>query len=571
MAPHLQLPTSSHKKFILTIGDEGAILIYQDGNKVLRRMFAPTPNDTKQFLSLLKSDEKAPIHLLVDVMDQTYVPQTLPPVSPLSINKLIQRRLDRDFPPDDLRGAVLIGRASEGRKDWNYLFAAVSHVPPLSLWLQLIEELPNRMAGIHLLPLEAEQLLSRLFPDTPLLKKALLPLNKPAGKPDATPKHSQWQIVVSHQKVGGFRQIVFHHGKLIFTRLAQPIGEPTPEVIAGNVEQELANTVEYLKRLSFNPAHGLDVVIIVASEIRQSLNIQDSNIRKLHLRTPHEVAQSFGLLKATEETDHFGDVVLTAAFGLMPKQRLTLFTPYTRKLSVLYQARRYGQLTAMALATCLLLASLTTTYEVYNLKKDLRFQKKQQQQAEQRLQAAVKESQTLPDNLSRISDVVAIYESLSQFAVSPFALMAKLSQELDETTLIQELIWHTDLPFASSVKLPPRTQSGMAPAVPASDNASDKHLTVQAIVDFLDNRGSLKEFNERAENFFNRLRQRLPRYTITHDDLPGTISSDEIWKQDFNNSQTGSLLPDEDISVPMNLVRSLNEPKDSPTSGAPTP
>jgi hypothetical protein len=51
--------------------------------------------------------------------------------------------------------------------------------------------------------------------------------------------------------------VILKDGRIIFTRLTQPVGELMTDVIAGNIEQEMASTVEYMKRLSFSPSQGL--------------------------------------------------------------------------------------------------------------------------------------------------------------------------------------------------------------------------------------------------------------------------------------------------------------------------
>src|SRR4051812_47909467 len=109
---------SRSSKFVLFAGDEGAILIHMQGSSVLKRLFAPNPepDSTKAFRDLLAAAPQVPLFMLVDMIDQSYVRHDLPPVSALSINRLVKRRLDRDFGVDDLKGAVRLGREKGGRR-----------------------------------------------------------------------------------------------------------------------------------------------------------------------------------------------------------------------------------------------------------------------------------------------------------------------------------------------------------------------------------------------------------------------------------------------------------------------
>ena len=99
---------SKAKRFVLIVGDEGSILVSMQGAKVIRRLFAPSaqPSHSEAMVDLMKGNPSAPIYVLMDVMDQQYLPQTFPPVSSLSVGGLVKRRLERDFQPDDFKGSL---------------------------------------------------------------------------------------------------------------------------------------------------------------------------------------------------------------------------------------------------------------------------------------------------------------------------------------------------------------------------------------------------------------------------------------------------------------------------------
>ncbi|MCC7260574.1 MAG: hypothetical protein IT567_06040, partial [Alphaproteobacteria bacterium] len=307
----LSLPQLNKRRFVLSVGDEGAILTYMDGSRVLRRLFAfaPNPQEIVPFRELLSSDTKSPVFVLLDVMDQSYVPQSLPPVSSLGLHKLIEKRLARDFAAEDIKGALPIGRSEDGRKDWHFLFISVPNIPPTSGWIEFLTGLENRVRGIYLLPIEARGFINDLHAAA-------------FGKAGGERKPAEWQILVSHNKVGGFRQVVLRNGKLVFTRLTQPIGEAIPGVIAGNIEQEVSNTLEYLKRLAFTDGATLDIYLIVADAIKEAL--ATGSLQKYHVYafSPHEVAGMLGLSGAAEPGDSFGDVVIAAVFGRTLRKRL---------------------------------------------------------------------------------------------------------------------------------------------------------------------------------------------------------------------------------------------------------
>ena len=314
-------------KFVLFIGDEGAILIYIKGNVVQSRQFVPdaSPTSLSDLKRALAADTKAPVMVVVDNMDQSYVQQTLPPVSSLSVGKLIKRRLVRDFGANDIKGAIVLGREKSGRKDWNFLMVALEKSPQLTVWLDFVITLPNRVSGIHLVSVESEVLVKGLESAMGFGKKGT---------------GSEWKFFVSHNKVGGFRQVILRNGRIIFTRLAQPLNDSSAEVIAGSIEQEMLSTIEYMKRLSFNPQTGLDVYIIASAGIKSAIDPSKFNATSLNVLTPFEVAQYLGIEGATQPTDQFGDVILAATIGCSKTHVLTLQTAETRRINTYFPADR---------------------------------------------------------------------------------------------------------------------------------------------------------------------------------------------------------------------------------------
>ena len=70
-------------RFVLFIGDEGTILLYMKKNVVLSRQFVPDTSEQhlEELRASIAADPQAPLSMVIDNLDQTYVQQTLPPVS----------------------------------------------------------------------------------------------------------------------------------------------------------------------------------------------------------------------------------------------------------------------------------------------------------------------------------------------------------------------------------------------------------------------------------------------------------------------------------------------------------
>ncbi|MBN8531142.1 MAG: hypothetical protein J0L97_04690 [Alphaproteobacteria bacterium] len=528
--PSVSFDRFSSRKFILSVGDEGAILIYMQGARVLRRLYAPgpQPQDRKILEDQLRADPKAPITVLMDVMDQSYIQQSLPPVSSLGVGKLIQRRLERDFPPEDVKGAITLGRSKEGRKDWNFLFVSLANLPPASEWLEYVMGLPNRLAGIHMLPVESQAIIARFH-----------------QKLHQKQKPPEWQILVSHNKVGGFRQVVVRDGKLVFTRLAQPIGESIPEVIAGNIEQEIQNTTEYLKRLGFKEDSQCTAYILVSEDIKQVIETGSMRATEVNIFTPYEAATMLGLSQAAQEQDHFGDVVLAAAFGSKGRPRLRMTTSALHKLDMMHDLASFAKMGAMALVPICLLTFTWQAYDLISVQSNIQFTQAKQVEAQGVLAQMEAKTKELPYDLDKITEVITLYETLSEKDARPLPLLAEFGTLITtREMLLKSLEWEA----------PPPAKDGPKAA---------RSITAKFDVEFLDPSTDLEKLLTRVNTFRSKLQQAFSGYSITFDAIPGVVGGNETWEQNFSSDGKP-----QDLEISSDMIFTLRGTGEKPPEGA---
>lgn len=547
-------------KFVLIIGDEGGILTYQQGDEVLRRMFAPTASyqDTAGFLECLAQDPKAPIYLLVDMMDQSYIQQSLPPVSSFSIDKLIKRRMERDFAAEDLKGALLIGREAQGRRDWKYLFVTLSHSPQLSGWVDMALELPNPFGGLYLLPVEAGIFMQQLH-EAVTGEKTQVKLKKGEIEPN------RWLVLVAHNKVGGFRQIVLRNNKLIFARLAQPIGDSQPEVIAGSIEQEISVTIEYLKRLGYSDDQAMHLYVIAGQAIKQSIEPRNLQTGTLHLLTPHEVAEAIQYTKATEPTDNFADVILSVAFAKARKHLLRLDTPLSARVAKLYQtilAVRMGAALAGA-AACISLVYLIIQIPLTKGKiADLEIESRK---ANQQLTEIMDLEKGLPDDLEKITDLVSIHKSLNNLGVTPLQTFASLQTIMSSANmLLKEVKWESDLHFAAPV------QGTAEQPVMNSDNqeatAPPETITTTAEWDVFETKEGTKPFLKKVDAITDSIKKAFTGSKVElTSKLPGE-QENERKEISLGGQEQDPLLGMSSYALKYSIVQPVNKPQ-QPVAG----
>ncbi len=427
-----KLPATRKRScFVLMAGDEGGILTYIEKGVVARRVFAPSAEEQhlKSMMQLLNAHPKVPIYLLSDMIDQSYVRHSLPPVSSFSINKLVKRRLDRDFAPEDIKGSLPLGREKEGRKEWNFMLISLANSTTLQQWMQPILEAQNRFMGIHLMPVEAQAFIGHLCS---------------AFGDDEGGQSNEWKVLVSHDKVGGFRQVVLQGGKLVFTRLTQLPADIAADVLAGNVEQEVQNTIEYLRRMSFEDDAGLDVFIIVAQEVRDLIEVNRLGATRIKTLSPYDASKLLKLDQAALTGDRFADVVISANFGLRQKPALKLLTAYAKKLEQLYQAQfamtALGAL-AVLLALGMSIQAIGSYWSGYEKQGDL---DARLNIARLSLANTEKRHGLLDENQEAVVRVSSLYNKTADVKETPLDFIPELSKLTENNFTVVSWSWKLD-------------------------------------------------------------------------------------------------------------------------------
>jgi len=513
---------SNNQSFVVFIGDEGAILVATRGNKVLRRLFAPSPQPEhmKSMVELMQSQPNVPIYLLLDVIDQQYVRQTFPPVSSLSVTKLVNRRLERDFPPEDIKGALPLGRDSTGRKEWSYLLVALAKTPQLQIWLDTLLEMPNECKGFHLTPVEGQ-----LF--IPELLRAVAP-----------DQNAPWKLLVSHNKVGGVRQIVLRDGKLAFTRLTQTPDDSNFALTAGNIEQEIQNTLDYLRRLGFTDNRDMNAVVIASQEVKELIDLKRFAMGFASCVTPYEVSELMNLEQAALSGDRYGDVVVAAAFAMAKKKGYTFMSGYAKQLSQMFMARKAIKALVMAIAALCFLSVIDDTLTIVSNSEAESRAREELQAADEQAAQAQKSISALDTDTSLWTSVVSVYDAYTPDKHLPTEFIESLSRVLEPSIRVSQINWSRPVPDPNA---PP--PAPVAPGQPEPLPVGS--ITAEVEMEFNGSYEDQDQYIKAVEAYFEKLKATLPQYDISSANMPGKgdgaakveISFDQKQTQPFQQGQ----------------------------------
>lgn len=495
---------AKQERFILLIGDEGAILVYVKGKRVQRRLFAPSPQleHSKAIIDLMIAQPKVPVRILVDSIDQQYVRHALPPVSKLSISKLVNRRLNRDFPPEDIKGALQISRDHTGRKEWNYLLISLANTAQIQAWMELIIEQPNQLLGVYLVPVETHNYYQAIA--------AAIPQRSYEGT------RATWKLLVTHNKVGGFRQVVLKDGKLSFTRLTQSMDDAIPAVVAGNIEQEILNTMEYLRRLGYTDPATLEIIAVAAQEVKESLDLKRFNTAGAHAISPLEVAELLNLEQAALSADRYGDVVMATYFATVSKPTLKLMSKYGKQIEQFYQMRLAAKFAGSILVVLMVLSSLNNIVNYINDSGELGDLVKKKTQVQININQVQEGLKKIDTGTSIQSAVVAAVDVFKVYQYDPLEFVQKLIPLLADVT-VTGLSWERkELPGG------PNSTAIIASGV------NNPPLLIHVDIEFTAPFSDKEQFIRTVKEYVNYLRKQLPEYEINQEGGATQSSTDKV-------------------------------------------
>ncbi len=516
----LTLPLLSGKKFILTIGDDGAVLTFLDKKKLLNKFFAASAaiSDRREINALLLKNPNVPIYVLLDSIEQTYTKQTLPAISIFSIGKLVKRRLERDFAKSDIKGAISLGRDTKGRKDWIYMFISTPTTQTIIDWIEYLSSLENNFGGIHLLPLEMENIIKDI--------------NKRIFKKD-NPQAS-WQFLVTHNKTGGFRQTILYNERIIFTRLIRSGKDSMPDIIAGNIEQEIINTIDYLRRLGFSEEDSMDLIVVVSKELKHSLATTRIRGKSLLLFTPFEIANELGYESVTGKEDKFADILLATIFA-NNTHILKLPNPRAKQVDNLLLLYKFSSVSIKAIMPVLIIYICMQLFQIITLRKEINEVEDKKAKTEKEWKDIKNIGQYGVDDANKITDAISLRKRILDERSSPIDLLVKLANLNTDFTLMQSFTWSNDKDYS---------------------NPKAGRITSLVNVEFSTKSGSIDEMFQNYDMLSGKLNENFKDFQLDISKLPDQIT--------FENKK-------ETIPIQIRILskEQVNPPIATPTAPAP--
>ena len=261
--------------------------VTQDALAVWRRIgaalseevsFPSSDEGYELFAAYLKRSANQRSLMLVDVIEEEFVTDTIPDLSATDRRGLISRRLKKRFARTPYRLGEFQGKSRRAGDRYNVVFSAITNHELVDPWLGIIDEHKLPLVDITSVPLVAAALLSEF----------------------RTPAENA--LFLTRHQGGRLRQVFIKSGRAVSARLSI-VKSGGDDQSDESLVSEIAQSRKYLERsrlLSYSDP--LDVYLVAGSGFTANAIRDDSGIDfQLHIIESAEAVQKLGLSMDVQE------------------------------------------------------------------------------------------------------------------------------------------------------------------------------------------------------------------------------------------------------------------------------
>jgi hypothetical protein len=424
----------SKKRFVLSIGDKGTTLSYINDNKLIKHIF--TKNDDKErfanFQAILSKDTNAPVLIVLDDDRQTYQKQNFTAISTFSISAVVNKKLESEYSEDFFIGALKVERNNFGSRDWTYYLVSCEKTQLIDDWINFLVSKPNPLAGIYVSPVESITLLKEI-------RAQFLPIQFEATVPG---RASSWQIFVYRNLIGGQRHVIYKNDAFMFTRLLQSPVEESAEYIAGNVEQNIKDTIEQLESYGYSKTDTLDIFVITTTIIREHLIKSRLNAQNLIICSPHEVSTKLKYDNTATLEKRTVDELLAVNIANDPRV-LALHNPILSKAIKYHSFNRFALYPTITIAPVAAIYFLFILYQTVSLTETNDFLLRELSAKDTSISEAEENLKSV-NNIGQVIELLPLYKRLAGNSQTPRKIFNQLSYLDNQNIDINKIEWRND-------------------------------------------------------------------------------------------------------------------------------
>jgi hypothetical protein len=422
----------SSRRFVLVFGNRGAILVFVEDGKVTETWSINDLEDASLAIltDALDDRRRVPLSVLVDMLEQSYRREAIPPVNMLDRPKVLNRRLGIAFPAFDIKAALSLGEEVGQRGDLAYLFVALPPSPELESWIAFFHSIDNPISSLGLLPIESSGLASALT--QAVTEEGVEP--------------AQWSLLISREFTGGIRQIVVRGDKLAITRLTpSPAGASGPADVALAISRETISTIGYLNRLGYTENDRLNIIVIGSEAMRSAFDEPQAPGRTTTVLTPSEAASLVELAEFAETPEGHGDLLHAAWAAKKRRPTLQMSADVLGRRQIQMVAARKWLVVAMGVLAVVLGAYCTNlAFDVLSQRGIISMGQAGEASLKRTLAELQQRIDSFPDQPRRIIAVLEHHEKLAIQSAEPVPVLAAISDSLTPSIRLMNLRWDAE-------------------------------------------------------------------------------------------------------------------------------
>ena len=360
-----------------------------------------------------------PAYLLVDLIEEDFRQETVPHLTGANRQALIQRKFEQYYRSTPFRLASLQQRQSEGRRDDELLFSALTNPARISAWLELLLLHNTPIVGIYSVP----------HASVPLIKDI----------------DSDHLLLLSWEKNAGLRQSYFLDKRLRFSRLT-PINPNS--TFAEAIATESARTHQYLQSLSLTPqGELLNVHIICHANDRAQLDAQLASNHQMQFAYLDLQQLGKHLKSKTTYSDSDATPLFLHLLATQPPRASYAASLQTRFYQLWQTNRGLFGLAAATALTCLVWGTLSFL-EGSGINEEIDSIKDQTSRMQRDAQKITQNFPVSTDSTASASDMktaVTLFRNLQLYSVPPQQILKGLTETLNNFPRIRtsKLAWQT--------------------------------------------------------------------------------------------------------------------------------
>ena len=324
------LPFGKFKKSLhIFIGEDAAVVVYID-KKIQTKLFVKSTElkDTQKLIQLLDNNQYSLIKIYLSSKNQFCNLRKIAGINFSSAYTLATSQLNLNKNSDFLTTFQFLCKY---QSDW--LFSFISHLvnPTLIDWFSFLAPYKSIISDIYLAPVELTTLLAKLknnqdkSKNNALLKKVSTVFNIPQTIQSI-------EILIFWCRTGGMLATVFINGRIFSSNIFNQINDSDPNIIAGNIEQEISNSSDkfFKAELNYHPDQ-ISIYIILPNVITQCIRLAKIKYQKIYISTPYEAASILNVKSVSSPQDKYFEHIFLAFKALNSGNIKALHHPEIKK------------------------------------------------------------------------------------------------------------------------------------------------------------------------------------------------------------------------------------------------